>query len=69
LIHLRESYCVEFELVNRVGQAEDEEDSQFQPSRQKSAVSSAKSFRAKPQQRSESHLTFQTVQTTMNSAL
>ena len=69
LIHLRESYAVEFELVNRPGQTEDEEDSQFYPTRQKSAASSMKSFRTKPNYRSESHTTYQTLRTTLNSEL
>jgi hypothetical protein len=69
LIHLRESYAVEFELVNRVGQAEDEDDPQYHVSRQKSAASSVKSSRIKPQNRSDSHMTLQTLRTTMNSEL
>lgn len=69
LIHLRESYSVEFELRNR-GQIEEEEDAQFNPSRQKSAASSIKSYRTKqPQHRSESHTTYQTLRTTLNSEL
>ncbi len=68
LIHLRESYSVEFELINR-GQIEDEDDAQFNPSRQKSASSSVRSFRNKQQHRSESHTTYQTIRTTVNSEL
>ncbi|CAF4669138.1 unnamed protein product [Rotaria sp. Silwood1] len=68
LIHLRESYCVEFELANQ-GQNEDEDDIKFQPTRQKSAGSSSRSFRIKPPHRSESHTTYQTIRTTLNSEL
>ncbi len=66
LIHLRESYSVEFDLANRE-QNDEDEDAQFHPSRQKSAASSLKSFRK--QHRSESHTTYHTVRTTMNSEL
>lgn len=69
LIHLRESYAVEFELAVRPGQTEDEDDAQFHPSRQKSAVSSAKSVRTKPINRSESHTTLQTARTPAYSEL
>ncbi|CAF3175521.1 unnamed protein product [Rotaria sp. Silwood2] len=68
LIHLRESYCVEFELANQ-GQNEDEDDIKFQPSRIKSAASSTRSFRIKQPHRSESHTTYQTIRTTLNSEL
>lgn len=71
LIHLRESYSVEFELANKSLYDEDDETNnrQLNPSRQKSAASSLKSIRTKGQHRSESHTTYQTLRTTMNSEL
>lgn len=68
-VHLREAYAVEFELATRPGQTEDEEDSQFHPSRQKSTISSARSIRTKQHNRSESHMTLQTLRTTAYSEL
>ncbi|CAF3406660.1 unnamed protein product [Rotaria socialis] len=67
LIHLRDSFTVEFELANQ-GQNEDEEDLKFQPSHVRSATS-LRSFRTKNQLRSESHTTYQTLRTTLNSEL
>ena len=69
LIHFRESYFVEFELVNRAEQVDDEDDVQHHPSRQKSAASSMRSFRVKGQHRSESHTTYQTIRTIATSEL
>lgn len=71
LVHLRESYSVEFELVNKVQNDEEDNsnDRKLHPSRLKSAGSSLKSFRTKGQHRSESHTTYQTLRTTMNSEL
>ncbi|CAF1414036.1 unnamed protein product [Rotaria sordida] len=68
LIHLRESYCVEFELANQA-ENDEEDDIQFKPARQKSAVSSTRSFRTKQQHRSESYTTYQTIRTNLNSEL
>lgn len=68
LIHLRQSHLVEFEL-NSKDAVDDEDDAQYQPTRQKSASSTLKASRLKHPMRSESRTTYQTVRTNVNSEL
>ena len=68
LIHLRQSHLVEFEL-NSKDSVDDEDDAQYQPTRQKSASSTLKASRLKHPMRSESRTTYQTVRTNVNSEL
>ena len=59
---------LEFQLVNQ-GEPEEEGNEQTHQSRQKSASSSLRSTRTKQQYRSDSHATFHTTRTNMNSEL